>query len=262
MAYSQSAYAAAYRPSSSFNPSSYAWSAYSSPLQPPKTGGGYIGGPRPLGFQSLLSSQLMGWQAGTNLTEPSTKNLALPPGMPGGAGAAAGGGRPSIPNIANLDVSSDPILQKIKALTDQQISDANAEALRQRTQLAIGYGDPALAAQLGLSKGVQKQAGGNTFGTLQELARGYTRRNVFDINRPLSDQANLFYSSERGRQLALSGEQNLRDRSQAQGLAQQRAAEITQQLLQAKLQAQQQLIAAEEAAYQRALQSALYSAGV
>ncbi len=110
-----------------------------------------------------------------------------------------------------------------------------------------------------MGKDVASKAAGNTFGTLQELKRGYGRRNVFDINRPLSDQGNLFYSSERGRQLALSGEQYLRDQSSAQSQVQQRLAEISQMLLQAKLGAQQNNIQAEQQAYQNALQQALYS---
>lgn len=174
---------------------------------------------------------------------------------------ATGMPQPQMPDLSNLNYQNDPILQRIHSLSQQSISEAQAEALRQQQQLAIGYGDPALAAQLGLSKDVQAKAAGNAFGTLQELTRTYQRRNVFDINRPLSDQRNLFYSSERGRQLALSGEEDLRQRAMAQASVQQRLAEIQQMLVQARLDAQRQNIEAEQQAYQNASQQVMYAAG-
>jgi hypothetical protein len=178
----------------------------------------------------------------------------------GGGGGGGGGGAPSL-NLANLDFSNDPILARIRAVGQESIAQAEAEAKAARTKLVIGYGSPELAGTLGLG-GSAGAASANPFSTLGELKRGYQRRNVFDIDRPLSDQANLFYSTERGRQRALSGESYLRDQAQAQAAVQEQLAQISNQLTQARMSAQAQRIQAEQDAYQRALQQALYSAGV
>jgi hypothetical protein len=168
--------------------------------------------------------------------------------------------RPAI-NLSNLDFSNDPILSRIRALGQESIAQAEADAKAARTRLVIGYGDQALANKLKLGGKVGKQAAANPFSTLGELQRAYTRRNVFEIDRPLSDQANLFYSTERGRQRALSGEELLRGQSQAEAAVQERLAEISRQVTQARMAAQAQQIQAEQEAYQRALSLAMYAAG-
>jgi hypothetical protein len=169
--------------------------------------------------------------------------------------------RPAI-DFANLDYSNDPILARTRALAEEAIAQANADARANRTRLAIGFGDPELADKLKLGGDVRKQAAENTFGTVQELERTLNRRNVFDINRPLSDTRNLFYSTERARELGLSGEQHLRDRSTAWNSVQDKLATISQQVQASKMAAQAQIIQAEQAAYARALQQAMYAAGV
>jgi hypothetical protein len=168
--------------------------------------------------------------------------------------------RPAI-NLSNLDFSNDPILSRIRALGQESIAQAEADAKAARTRLVIGYGDQALANKLKLGGKVGKQAAANPFSTLGELQRAYTRRNVFEIDRPLSDEANLFYSTERGRQRALSGETLLRGQSQAEAAVQERLAEISRQVTQARMAAQAQQIQAENDAYSRALQLAIYAAG-
>lgn len=160
---------------------------------------------------------------------------------------------------SSVDYSNDPILARVRALSQQNVQAAEADALAQKEQLAIGYGDPEFAKSMGLGETYAGAASANPFGTVQELARTYKRRDVFDINRPLSDTRNLFYSSERGRQLALSGEQNLRDKATASRAVQDRLASIQQAVVQAKLQAQAQQLAAEQQAYQNAVQNALYN---
>jgi hypothetical protein len=169
--------------------------------------------------------------------------------------------RPAI-DFSHLDFSNDPILSRIRALGQESIAQAEAEAQAARTRLVIGYGDQNLGLKLGLSKKTQKQAANNPFSTLAELKRTYQRRNVFEIDRPLSDQANLFYSTERGRQRALSGEQDLRDRAKAEAAVQEQSSSISNALIQAKMAQQAQLISAQQDAYNRALQQALYAAGV
>lgn len=192
---------------------------------------------------------------------PSSPYIDASTPLPGAAAAPAAPAAPSGPDLSHLDYSNDPILARVRAMAEESMKAAEADARSNRTRLVIGLGDPELAGTLGLGGDVAKQAQENTFGTLQELGRGKTRRDVFDINRPLSDQANLFYSTERGKQLALSGEQYLRDRSTAQGAVQDKLAQISQQVTQAKLAAQAQQIQAEQEAYMRAIQQAMYSAG-
>jgi hypothetical protein len=169
--------------------------------------------------------------------------------------------RPAI-DFSNIDYSNDPILARVKALAEESIGQANADARANRTRLAIGLGDPELVDKLGLGADVRKQAAENTFGTFQELGRQRDRRDVFDITGNLSDKHNLFYSTERGRELGLSGEQFLRDRSTATNAVQGQLATISQQLIAARMAAQAQIIQAEQDAYSRALQQALYAAGM
>src|SRR5262245_10116213 len=171
--------------------------------------------------------------------------------------------QPSKPPIdfSNIDYSNDPILARVRALAEEGMGQANADARANRTRLAIGLGDPDLVDQLKLGADVRKQASENTFGTFQELSRQLDRRNVFDITGQMSDKHNLFYPSARQRALGLSGEQYLRDKSQATNAVQSQLAQISQNLAAAKMQWQSQIIAAEQDAYSRALQQALYAAG-
>jgi hypothetical protein len=166
-----------------------------------------------------------------------------------------------MPDLSHLDYSNDPILWRIRPLAEESISQAQADATAARTRLVIGLGDPDLAAKLKLGKKTMSQAKNNPFGTFQELSRTLQRRNTFDITGALSDRANLFYSTERGRRLALSGEQDLRDRAQATSAAQSSLAQIASQVTQSRMAAQAQIIQGEQEAYQRALQQALYSVG-
>jgi hypothetical protein len=192
---------------------------------------------------------------------PAAPTAPAPPITPPDTGGGGGGGGGATLNLSNLDFSNDPILARIRAVGQESIAQAEADARAARTKLVIGYGSPKLAGTLGLG-GSAGAASGNPFSTLGELKRGYQRRNVFDVDRPLSDQANLFYSTERGRQRALSGEQYLRDQASAEAGVQERLAAISGQLVQAKMSVSQQRIEAEQAAWQRALQQALYAAGV
>jgi hypothetical protein len=176
------------------------------------------------------------------------------------AGTTPAASRPSI-DFSNLNFSNDPILGRIKALGQESIAQAEAEARSARTRLIIGYGDQNLANKLKLGTKVGKRASENPFSTLAELKRAYQRRNVFEVDAPLSDRANLFYSTERLRQQALSGETYLRGQSQAESAVQEQLAQISHSVIQAKMAAQAQQIQAEQEAYNRAIQMAMYAAG-
>lgn len=193
---------------------------------------------------------------GLGTLEPPYSTPAAPPQE---TPPAAGPTRPAF-DFSSVNYSNDPILARVRALAEESVGQANADARANRVRLAIGLGDPDLVDKLKLGGDVRKQAQENSFGTFQELARQLSRRNV-DVNSQLSDKANLFYSTTRGRQLGLSGEQFLRDRNTATQTVQERLAQISQQVLAAKMAAQAQTIAAEQDAYSRALQQALYAAG-
>ena len=214
-------------------PTYYYGSQYSRFGTPPSPGGGYNPRSSVLGSWNFLSGPQKPFMGGQQQQAPA-------PTMPAAS-------------YPNLDIANDPTLARIKALGEQSVSEAEAEAERQRIQVALGYGDPSLAASLHLNKDIQTKAANNPFSVLKELSRGYKRRDVFDINRPMSDQSNLFYSSERGRQLALSGEQYLRDRNTAWMSVQEKLAAISNMILQAKLQAMANNIAADQQAYNNAV---------
>jgi len=201
-----------------------------------------------------------GGQFMPNPGTPAASPPATGGGDPFGGGGGGGGGRPPI-DFSHLDYSNDPILARVRALSEEAISHAQADATANRTRLVIGLGDPELARSLGLGDKVSKQAEENTFGTFQELGRQLGRRNIFEIDRPLSDTKNLFYSTERARQRALSGEQFLRDKAQATNQAQSQLATIAQQVAQVRMEEQARRIQAEQDAYQRAVQQAIYAAG-
>lgn len=188
------------------------------------------------------------------LEPPYSQPPAQQPAPPGPTGPTG----PTRPDLSHLDYSNDPILGRIRALAEESIGQAQADATAARTRLVIGLGDPGLADKLGLKGDVAKRAEGNTFGTFQELSRQLDRRNTFDITGKMSDQGNLFYSTARTRALGLSGEQYLRDKSQATSAAQGTLADISSRLTQARMASQAQIIQAEQDAYNRALQQALY----
>jgi len=198
-------------------------------------------------------------------TDPGLGTLEGPyNNAPHQTGQQLGVMQPTKPTVdfSNIDYSNDPILARVRALSEEAIGQANADARANRIRLAIGLGDPDLVDQLKLGGDVRKQAAENTFGTFQELSRQLDRRNVFDITGQMSDKQNLFYSSARQRALGLSGEQYLRDKSQATNAVQSQLAQISQNLAATRMQWQSQLISAEQDAYARALQQALYAAGV
>jgi hypothetical protein len=191
--------------------------------------------------------------AGTTTTPTSAV-----PGQPTPGGAMDPSAGQPRPDLSHLDYSNDPILGRIRALAEESIGQAQADATAARTRLVIGLGDPELASKLGLGNKIRSQAEGNTFGTFQELSRQLQRRNTFDITGRMSDEGNLFYSTARTRALGLSGEQYLRDKSQATSAAQGTLADISSRMTQARMAAQAQIISAEQDAYNRALQQALY----
>ncbi len=78
------------------------------------------------------------------------------------------------PATPSYDYSMDPILNQILALSTQQRSGATSSALAAKKQLAIDYGDSALARSLG-DDATATAAEGNPFSVRKQLQTGYER---------------------------------------------------------------------------------------
>jgi hypothetical protein len=76
------------------------------------------------------------------------------------------------------------------------------------------------------------------------------------------NKANLFYTSERGKQLQNEGTQTLREQSQASQALQGQLGEYSQQLLGARQDAQGAVNQGEQDAYQRQLENSLRYGGI
>lgn len=167
--------------------------------------------------------------------------------------ADPGGGGGSVTDLRNQPADyhnapapgyeNDPVYQQIKALAQQSVADAEAQATASRKQLAIGLGDPGLANSLHLGADTAYAAQNNPYSTLANLLRGHVG-NVKGINSG-TNAANLFFSSQRGKELGAEqtgyGGQRADAASQAQGVLSQIAA----YLLAAKRQAAQSLLGAQ-----------------
>lgn len=99
------------------------------------------------------------------------------------------------PTPAVYDINTDPALQQVgidAGLSDEQ---ANAQALKERQQLALGYGSSEFARALGLDDSYAAAAAGNPSSTLAQLGQQRDRN-----SKSLTDQlnsANLLYSGYR-----------------------------------------------------------------
>ena len=111
--------------------------------------------------------------------------------QPPAGGMAAPGADP-------YSYESDPVLQRTRALGERTIAEAEADALRQRRQLALDYGDEQAARELGLSEADIAAAKANPFSARAKQAKAAHDQPVaLDENL---NKGNLFYSSARGTQ--------------------------------------------------------------
>jgi len=183
-------------------------------------------------------------------------------GLQAGAAPApsGGGGMPSFSFSSDVDYSSDPILQRVRALADSQMQQAQAQALAAEKTNLIRYGDPDLAAKvLGKDAGDTVDAArNNSFGTVPELNR-WNARQLTNIDETRNQQ-NLFYSTTRQRDRALQQEDLVRQKTNTAAQLQDVLTGIANQLTQAKQQAAMMIMQAEEAAYSRALSAAMAQA--
>lgn len=101
-----------------------------------------------------------------------------------------------------FDLNADPVLQQVQAAVTLGNSQAQSSALNARDQALLGYGDPALAAQvLGSSDPMVAAAGQNPESTLALLKRNYNQ-GLWNFDNTLDPS--LVYSGAR-----IRGEQQL-----------------------------------------------------
>lgn len=160
---------------------------------------------------------------------------------------------PPAPAAAATDWTSDPIYQLVVGQSELAIANAKAAALAAQTQDLIAYGDSSLALAVTGDPNVAAAAAANKASTLAQLV-AQNAKTVRDTNES-ENQANLWYSSDRGYQLGLDQQTYLNNSANALSGVQQQLGTISQNLL-----AQEQNAYAAEAqaaneAYNRAVQN-------
>jgi hypothetical protein len=93
------------------------------------------------------------------------------------------------------DITTDPALQAITALTGRSDEDAQAQAMNQRQGQLLGYGDANLAQSVLGDPTIAQAAGANPTSTLAQLGQRRTQ-NIHDLTEGLNKQ-NLFYGGYR-----------------------------------------------------------------
>lgn len=144
---------------------------------------------------------------------------------------------------------SDPVLQRTRALGQRTIAEAEADALRQRRQLALDYGDAQAARELGLSEADIAAAKANPFSVRAKQAKAaHDQPMALDENL---NKGNLYYSSARGTQQTNLATALLEDQSNAARGFQTSAGGISSDLLAARRGVEEGNWTAEQAAAAR-----------
>jgi hypothetical protein len=149
--------------------------------------------------------------------------------------------------------AGDPALIQAQGSVARALAFAEAEALRRQRELLIDYGDPALAAATlkeDPKTGVNVMAAEkNPFSILEQLGLGHKLRER-DLNES-TNQANLFYGSERARLLGLEGTRTSQEKYNAARDVSSQLADINATLMTARLEAQSAKEQAAQAAYDK-----------
>lgn len=128
-----------------------------------------------------------------------------PPPPPGGNPPPAQPPAPPTQPQSQYDISSDPVLQQVNAMTALTDQHAQASALRDRQQQLLNYGDPALAASiLGINDPFVGAVGQNQDSTLSLLGRARDQ-NLHNFTTTLDPS--LAFSGYRIGQEGLLGQQ-------------------------------------------------------
>jgi hypothetical protein len=217
-------------------------------------------GPTPLGLSTRTPAQPTFTQDQVNTSLAANPYASkggyegkIPMTGPGPQPQQAAPAAPSAPNLS-YDYSADPILNQIQALSSQTRSDAQANALALRKQLAIDYGDPEVANQFG-DPATAQAAQQNPFGVRQQLQRSYDQ-GLHNLEEQYNQQ-NLFYGGARAKGLSDFGTDYQGQLAGAAGQEQTALGGINANLAAALAAAQAQDIQGQQGAADRAIQMAL-----
>lgn len=153
------------------------------------------------------------------------------------------------PTPAAYDINTDPALQTVNALTGMNDEQARAQALQQKQQQLLSYGDPSLVQGLLGDATLAQAAGANPTSTLAGLSQ-QRDRNTHDLTENLNKQ-NLGYSGYRVTQETQAGQDYQNALAQAAAGVNSNLGGIDSALAQALGQNQAQRIAAMQDAYGR-----------
>lgn len=99
--------------------------------------------------------------------------------------------------LQQFDYHTDPILQQINAVGLSTRENADANTLAAKKQIALRYGDPSLANQLG-DTATADAAASNPYGAYQDLAK-QNKTDAHNLDENLNSQ-NLYFSGARIKQ--------------------------------------------------------------
>lgn len=189
---------------------------------------------------------------GPQRTAIARPNAPVRPTIASAVAPVAGGG-------SSMDYSSDPMLQRARALAQQNIASAQAAELAQRQAALIDYGfDPNFASLYG-DQNAAGAAKGNTMSVLARLARQHEDR-ARNLDENLN-KSNLYYSGYRGTQIAREGQDYLGEQYTAAQQLRALLSGYSGQLAGVRSNENERVYNAEQDAYQRALDFALQYGG-
>lgn len=218
--------------------------------QTPYNPNAYVRGGAPLNVAK--ATQALGYATATT-PKPAAPRPPMSAQQPANAPSTASPA--AAPTVQQAyDASTDPVLQQIRALTGKGRAAAESGAAAARKQLAISYGDDALARLFG-DDATAAAARNNPFSVAAELARAY-KRNDEDIVEDYNKR-NLFYSGARGKAHSREAENYQRRSFMAESEKQQRLAAIQAELMQQLLGYDREDIEGLQGAYGRASDRAL-----
>lgn len=121
--------------------------------------------------------------------------LANPTQAGGAAVSPSGHAVSTAPTPGAYDINTDPALQQVTALTGMNDEQARAQAMKQKRDELLAYGDPNLAQSLLGDSTLAQAAGQNPTSTLAGLGQ-QRDRNTHNLTEGLN-QANLLYGGYR-----------------------------------------------------------------
>lgn len=166
--------------------------------------------------------------------------------MPAGGGGAGGS-------------SSDPMLQKIRALAQQSLSNARSQAAALRKQAAIETGDENIAREIGLDDTTVSAVAANPFSRRKNFLNDALAAET-ELEQGLNAD-NLFYSGHRVNELAELGRKRAEGETTIGSDLRSQLALIDQNLAEAEYQAQLQELEAQRQAMLDALMYGGYGGG-